>query len=73
MGGTHRLLMGSQWEDKIVAKVVAKVAKVVAKACARRHLSCPSGIPGRFAFGKILVTLFAVRVLLDPPAGGRRR
>ena len=59
MGGTHRLLMGSQWEDEIVAR--------------RSTLPCPPGIPGRFAFSKVLMTLFAVTVLLDPPAGGRRR
>ena len=54
--------MGSQWEDEIVAMGVRGVT-----------LPCPPGIPGRFAFSKVLVTLFAVRVLLDPPAGGRRR
>ena len=42
MGGTRRLLMGSQWEDEIVAKAST--------------LPCPPGIPGRFAFSKVLVT-----------------
>ncbi len=62
MGGTHRLLMGSQWEDEIVGEGVCEASP-----------SRPPGIPGRFAFSKVLVTLFAVRVLLDPAAGGRRR
>ena len=42
MAGTHRLLMGSQWEDEIVAKASPS--------------PCPPGIPGRFTFSKVLVT-----------------
>ena len=62
MGETHRLLMGSQWVMRSSRRRVRGVT-----------FPCPPGIPGRFAFSKVLVTLFAVRVLLDPPAGGRRR
>ena len=47
--------MGSQWEDEIVAMGVRGVT-----------LPCPPGIPGRFAFSKVLVTLFARQGLAGP-------